>query len=696
VPEKLGFINGTMDAKELRKIVNLTLELYGQEYTASILDKIKDLGFEYTTLSGLSWGMDDIPSLPAKKEILAEAEKKVDEIEEQYEQGLLTQSERYTKIIDVWTEAKDRVVKISKDILPKNGAVASMVDSGARGSWGQLTQIVGMKGLVANPAGEIIELPVKSSFKEGFDILEYFISSHGSRKGLSDTALRTANAGYLTRRLVDVAQDVIIREMDCGTEDYTTVNKHESAEIGKDVADRLAGRTVMEDLKHPQTGEVLVEAGEFVTEPMARDLRKLNLDHIKIRSVLKCESKRGICQKCYGYDLGYLKPVGMGTAVGIIAAQSIGEPGTQLTMRTFHTGGVVGQDITQGLPRVEEIFEARPPKRKAFIADIGGEVKIEEVTVVNPELGKRNVPNSFKQKVIRVSSDTPELDVYPFWDMSADKSDKKSAKDVKEKVKVGDKVREGQLLFVGPNGDVVARRDGEVKHVEKDKIVMQINAKQVREYPIPSGYSILVKDGQKMEAGDQLTEGSVDLHQLHAFKGVEATQKYIIKEIQLIYSSQGQKLNDKHVEIIARQMFNRVLIKESRDSLLLPGEIIEKSEFMEETAKIKKAKGKPANVETLLLGITKVSLTTRSFLSAASFQETPRVLINAAITGKIDYLEGLKENVIIGRLIPVGPSSTIKGYNPAPVVVPAEPVVSAPVAPEPEKVAVNEEKKATE
>jgi len=656
LPEKIPFLNKVIDAKGLGEIVRLSLELYGQEETARLLDEIKELGFRYLTKSGFSWGMDDLPILIEKQAIIEEGDKQIDEIQKQYEEGLLTQNERHSRIIEVWTEVKDKIIKLSRSSLNKSGSVFTMVESGARGSWGQLTQMVGMKGLVSNPAGEIIELPVKASFKEGFNVLEFFISTHGSRKGLSDTALRTANAGYLTRRLVDVAQDVVIKEKDCGDKKGIILTKKESEEIGENLINRIIGRTSLDKIIDPKTGEVIIKKDELITEEKARKLKEIDLEKIKIRSVLTCQLKKGICQKCYGYDLGYGRLVSLGTAVGIIAAQSIGEPGTQLTMRTFHTGGVVGGgDITQGLPRVEEIFEARPPKRKAIISEVEGLVKSIEKQgeIVLP--GGKTIAGIRGQKVIRIEYKDKEEEKYEI---------KKNYK-VKIKVKEGDKVNKGDILFIRELTvddkkeleEVKAKNQGEIKiETSENKTLIKVIAEveKIKEFLVPPGFNIWVKEGDLVKPGDQLTEGDLDLHQLFKLKGKEALQKYIIKEIQTIYSSQGQKLNDKHIEIITRQLFSRVYIKEEGDTNLLPGEIVEKAELEEANEEVLKRNGKPAEAQELFLGITKVSLSTRSFLSAASFQETSRVLINAAITGKIDHLEGLKENVIIGRLIPAG------------------------------------------
>lgn len=638
LPIEFPFYNKLIDSNGLRSLVSLLLEKYGLEKTSKLLDEIKELGLKYLTLSGFSWGMDDIPMLEEKQKIISDADGKISEIEEQYETGLLTESERHSKIIETWMAAKDKIVEISRDSLDSTGPVYTMVESGARGSWGQLIQIMGMKGLVTNPAGEIIELPVKGNFKEGFDVLEYFISTHGARKGLSDTALRTANAGYLTRRLVDVAQDIVITEEDCKDKEGIILTKKDSDEIGKSLAERALGRVILEDIKDPKGKKIIVKKGEVISREIADKLEEVDLAEIKVRSVMSCKTYRGVCQKCYGYDLGYNKLVDLGTAVGIIAAQSIGEPGTQLTMRTFHTGGVAGLDITQGLPRVEEIFEARSPKNKAIISEVDGKIKIEQ--------GKNASGLLSKSRLVKIAYSDIEKDYYPF-----DAEDKSK---IKLEIKDGDKVKKASLLFINKEGQkIVAKRDGKVK-LEEDQVVIFVEVEKIKEYLITPEFNLMVNDGDLVTKGTPLTDGSLDLQQLYKLRGKDETQNYVVKEIQHIYSSQGQKLNDKHIELITRQMFSRVLVRQAGDTDLLVGERIEKAELLEANKQVRKASGKEAVAEELLLGITKVSLSTSSFLSAASFQETARVLINAAVEGRIDKLEGLKENVIIGRLIPAG------------------------------------------
>jgi len=661
LPEKLQFVNERVGKGKLKNLVKDCLRHYGEERTVQFVDELKNISFKYITVSGLSWGMDDLPDLVEKDKLIQEAGDQVDKIQEQYEEGLLTESERYAKVIELWTMVKDKVTAICKIGLPSDGTVYSMIESGARGSWTQLAQILGMKGLVTSPSGEIIELPVKGNFKRGFDVLEYFISTHATRKGLSDTALRTANAGYLTRRLVDVSQDVMVVSDDCGDTTGFVMTKKESDEMGYDLIKRIMGRYLAEDLKNKK-GKVLAKAGDLITEDISEKLNKEYLaggfEEVKIRSVLSCKLNRGVCVKCYGYDLGFNKPVKMGTAVGIIAAQSIGEPGTQLTMRTFHTGGVAGsEDITQGLPRVEEIFEARPPKKKAFIADVDGKVRIEDAQRVIEEGKNKMVVANPKIKILNIIYDGVEPEKYYFKEFAKEvltgKNNSAEEKELKVLVKTGDEVKKNDKLFSIGNKFQVAQHSGKVE-VEEKYIKLMVPTQKTKEYLIPKGFAIWVKDGDMVKKGDQLTEGSLDPQQLYQLKGKLETQKYIIKEIQYVYSSQGQPLNDKHIETIARQMFSRVYITDAGETDLLSSEIIEKVIFEKANSDAVKNNKKEAKGNNLLMGISKASLTTDSFLSAASFQETARVLIEAAINGKVDYLKGLKENVIIGRLIPAG------------------------------------------
>ena len=593
LPPETGFVNSEMKNKKLKGMVAELIDKCGVKKTAVILDKIKEIGFEYATESGISWGMDDLRVPEKKKELLAEAEKEIETIHNQYLDGLLSREERRARIIETWFSVVDRVGKLVVEELPKHGPVFCMADSGARGSWVQIFQMMGMKGLMTNPAGEIIELPVKSSFKEGFNVLEYFISTHGARKGSVDTALRTATAGYLTRRLVDVAQDMVVNEVDCGDQEGINIYREDGKEMGRSFASRIVGRVALEEVKSGD--EKIVKKNTLIDKGAAKKIDALGLAKLRVRSVITCKAYHGVCQMCYGYDLGRNQLVKMGEAVGIVTAQAIGEPGTQLTMRTFHTGGVAGGgDITQGLPRVQEIFECQPPKTRAAVSEIDGKVS--------------GIKDSNDARVITVMGD---------------------GKVVAQKTKAA----------IGKKRKVKAKEEGGL---------------EAREYAISMRSALWVKDGDSVSRGQQLSEGHIDLKDLFRLAGKEAVQRYVIREVQNIYISQGEGLNDKHIEIIIRKMFSRVRVKEPGETDLLIGDVVEKGRFLAENERVKKDKGKTATAVQLLLGISKVALSTESWLSAASFQETTKALINAAIQAKEDSLRGLKENVIIGRLIPAG------------------------------------------
>ena len=667
LPEKLRFVNDVVAKGKLKSIVKQCYLIYGNNRTVTLLDEIKSKSFELITKSGLSWGINDTPHYQEKYELVTKANKLVEKIQDQYDEGLLTESERYAKIIELWSGVKEKVTDICKKGLAGTGygnPLFSMIDSGARGSWTQLTQIIGMKGLVSSPSGDIIELPVKGNFKHGFDVIEYFISTHGVRKGLSDTALRTANAGYLTRRLVDVAQDTVINAKDCGDSTGMKITKEESDIMGQTIVDRITGRYLASNLKNSK-GDILIKKGELINDKLANKIRDEEINIALIRSVLSCELKRGVCSTCYGIDLGHNKEAKKGTAVGVIAAQSIGEPGTQLTMRTFHTGGVASsEDITQGLPRVEEIFETRTPKRKAFIAEVDGIINIETAQRTIKTGNKEIITSNPQSRILKINYQGEDVDKYIINEAIAkvkladNKNSTINSKKVKILVKNEDEFSAKTELFKIGSKSIKAKQGGKVKiNKEKDEIIsiyVKTETNKAREYIIPKGIEIFVNNGDLVKKGDIITDGSVDLSQLYLLKGRLATQKYIIKEIQYVYSSQGQPLNDKHIEVIVRQMFSRYLVRDVGGTDLLPGEIVESGTFKLANEEAKKKNKKEAKGDLLLLGISKASLTTESFLSAASFQETNRVLIEAAINGKIDHLRGLKENVIVGRLIPVG------------------------------------------
>ena len=581
IPQDLGFVNREedpfgleinylVDKKALGKIIDKCFRRHGNTITAEVLDHIKSLGFKYSTIGGITVAVADMKIPETKKDLIKDAEVQVEKYEKVFRRGLISDEERYEKVIDTWTKTTEKVTDELMNGLERMNNIYIMAHSGARGSKNQIRQLAGMRGLMANASGKTVEIPVKSNFREGLSVMEYFTSSHGARKGLADTALRTADSGYLTRRLVDVSQDVIVRDFDCGTTETTEIfGITDGSEAIEDLYDRIVGRYTIDAILHPETGEVLVEADTMIQEDDAEAIINAGIERVNIRTVLNCKTHHGVCSKCYGRNLATGKEVHIGEAVGIIAAQSIGEPGTQLTMRTFHTGGVAGGDITQGLPRVEELFEARKPKGLAIISEITGRVEIDET-------GKRK-----------------EVIVIP---------------------------KEGEREV----------------------------------YQIPYGSRIRVKQGQLVEAGDPLTQGSINPHDIVRVKGIGGVQEYIVKEVQRVYRLQGVDINDKHIEVIVRQMLSKVKVEDPGDTDLLPGGYEDVLTFQECNEEAESKGLRPAIAKRVLLGITKASLATDSFLSAASFQETTRVLTEAAIKGKEDHLIGLKENVILGKLIPAG------------------------------------------
>ena len=583
IPQDLGFVdrtnpetmfepelNFTVMKKNLGKIIAKCINVHGLSKTAELLDYIKSTGYKYSTIAGMTVSVDDVKVPPAKKQILADANVEVDKVLKQYKRGLITDQERYNSVIKIWEAATDKVTEAMKDNFDRLNPVYMMSESGARGNVNQLRQIAGMRGLMASTTGKTVEIPITSSFREGLDALEYFISAHGARKGLADTALRTADSGYLTRRLVDVSQDIIVREEDCHSHDGIVLcDIKDGNQIIESFRERLIGRYAIEDVKDPNSGEVIVDTDTMITNELADKIVAAGIEKLKVRSVLGCRSKHGVCQKCYGMGLARREKVNIGEAVGVIAAQSIGEPGTQLTMRTIHSGGVAGvADITQGLPRVEELFEARKPKGLAIMAEIDGKVTIKEEK---------------KKKEVVITS----------------KEDSKT-------------------------------------------------------YVIPFGAKLKVNDGDMVEAGDQITEGSLNPNDILAIKGAEGVYTYLVQEVQKVYRNQGVDINDKHIEVIGRQMLKKIKVEDNGDTDLFPGSLVNMYEFEEINEKAEQEGKRPATGKRVLLGITKASLATESFLSAASFQETTRVLTEAAIKGKTDELVGLKENVMIGKLIPAG------------------------------------------
>ena len=563
-------INSTVGKGLLGRIIDRTFELHGNIETVKFLDSMKDIGFKYATLSGVSISSADVEVPEKKADIIEIARQEVQEYEMAYRRGLISDEERYEKVIEIWGSATEDVTNLVMEGFDPTNDIFLMADSGARGSKNQISQLAGMRGLMVSPVGDVIEVPITANFKEGLSVLEFFMSTHGSRKGLADTALRTADSGYLTRRLVDVAQEVIIKEDDCGTQEYTVARKFsDGAELIESLQDRILGRYAVEDVLHPDTGEILINAGDRISGVQAEKIEEVGIEEVAIRTVLHCKTKGGICSKCYGMNLATGGEVGIGEAVGIIAAQSIGEPGTQLTMRTFHEGGVAtGADITQGLPRVEELFEARRPKGLAVITEIPGTVSVETV--------------------------------------------------------------------------------------ERQREVTVTNSDNQEKYSIPYGSNLLVKDGDYVEAGDPLITGSIFPQDLIKVRGETGVQNYILKEVQRVYRLQGVDIDDKHIEVIVRQMLSNIKIEEAGDTDFLPGSYVDRLIFEDVNEEFISEGKEPAIGEAELMGITKASLETESFLSAASLQETTRVLTDAAIKGKKDNLSGLKENVIIGQLIPAG------------------------------------------
>jgi DNA-directed RNA polymerase subunit beta' len=571
IPNSLGFFNQVIDKKKLGDLVYECYRLEGNARTAEMLDGIKRLGYQFSTRAGISVGVTDFQTPAAKVEILNEADTAVDAIEQDYLVGLITDNERHAQVVEIWNQATDDVTEALKDSLSEDNPVYMMAISGARGNFQQIRQLAGMRGLMADPSGKIIDLPIKANFREGLTVLEYFISTHGARKGLADTALRTADSGYLTRRLVDVSQDVIVREDDCESVEGIWLEKiMEGSQLIEPLHQRIIGRVSVDTIVHPVTGEVLVEENEMIDDHVGLEIEKAGIERVKIRTVLTCKTKHGVCKKCYGRNLATGYEVEIGEAVGTLAAQSIGEPGTQLTMRTFHTGGVAGEDITRGLPRVEELFEVRKPKGQAVVAEVSGIARFGE------NKGRREVE------------------------------------------------------VLGENEEVLGA------------------------YPVHYGSRLKISEGDYVEIGDALTEGPLNPHDILKTKGLQEVQRYLLQEVQKVYRSQGVDISDKHIEIMIRQMLKKVRIEDSGDTSMLPGSFADISAFEEENQWIMQNQGLPAVCSPMLLGITKASLNTDSFLSAASFQETTKVLTEAAIKGKVDYLIGLKENVIIGKLIPAG------------------------------------------
>ncbi len=639
LPSELGFCNKVIDKSGLKQIVTDCYKLLSHEDTAKVLDSLKELGFHYATKSGTTIAMNDIKVPQNKPKLLEEAEERITIIESQHRRGLITEDERYNGVVGVWMETTDKITETISQTLDRYGGIYMMATSGAKGNISQIRQMAGMKGLMTDPAGRIIDFPIKRSLREGLSVLEYFISTHGARKGLADTALRTSNSGYLTRRLIDVAQDIIIREEDCGTRDGIWVSETEPDSLLPSFTERIIGRLAASKVVNPHTGEIIVDRNDEINEQKAKEIIATGLTKVQVRSPLSCQSRQGVCQQCYGRDLSCEHVVDFNTAVGIIAAQSIGEPGTQLTLRTFHTGGVVGLDITTGLPRIEELFEARPPKAQAIISEIDGVAEIAQ----NEEGGKIKVTSS---EVFRDEYSLPTN-----WQVVVGDGQWVDIGTVlaHQAPEVG--IKPESVALATEAQPILARVAGKVA-IEDGRLAITYEEREEREYAAASTAHISVQAGDHVKAGQQLTDGSINPRDILYILGKEAVQRYLVDEVQKVYRSQGVSINDKHIEVIVHQMLAKVRIDASGDTELIPGELIDRSHYEDINAKVLAEGGEPATAHTVLLGITRASLSTDSWLAAASFQETTRVLTEAATHGKIDRLTGLKENVIIGKLIP--------------------------------------------
>ncbi len=637
LPLELGFYNKIIDKASLKQIVTDCYKLLSNEDTAVLLDNLKQLGFHYATKSGTTIAMSDIKVPQSKPKLIEEAEERVAIIENQYRRGLITEDEKYNSTIGVWMETTDKITDTISNSLDRYGGVYMMATSGAKGNISQIRQMAGIRGLMTDPSGRIIDFPIKSSLREGLSVLEYFISTHGARKGLADTALRTSDSGYLTRRLIDIAQDVITVEEDCGATDGIWVSEPQEGELLPSLVERMIGRLAASKIINPRTRKVIVDRNEEIDEQKVEKIIAAGLTKVYVRSPLVCQSRQGTCQQCYGRDLARGHLVDLNTAVGIIAAQSIGEPGTQLTLRTFHTGGVVGLDITSGLPRVEELFEARPPKGQATISEIDGVAE-----VIDSDEGKG----------IKVTSCEVFRDEYPLppgWQVMVDKG---------QWVDIGavlacpaPEATPQSVALTTESQPILARVAGEAI-IEDGQLSIKYEEKEEREYTILATIHIRVQSGDQVKAGQQLSDGPINPQDILRILGKEAVQQYLVEEVQKVYRSQGVNINDKHIEVIVHQMLTKVRIESSGDTELVPGELIDKFRYEDINAKVLAEGGEPATAQAVLMGITRASLNTYSWLAAASFQETTKVLTEAAVYGKIDKLIGLKENVIIGKLIP--------------------------------------------
>ncbi|MFO7772773.1 MAG: DNA-directed RNA polymerase subunit beta' [Dehalococcoidia bacterium] len=641
LPPQLRFYNKPADKASLRTLVSSCIRLLGNEATAGILDMLKQLGFDYATKSGISIAMDDIEEPPDRVSILKEAEEQVSLIEDQFSHGLITDDEKYENVVQVWMEATDKITENISQALDPYGSVYMMATSGAKGNISQIRQMAGMRGLMTDPSGRIIDFPIKSSLRDGLAPMEYFISTHGARKGLADTALRTSGSGYLTRRLVDVAQDVIVNQIDCGTTEGLWISRETKEGTLPPFEERITGYLAASKIVDPNTNAIIVDRDEEIDEDRVQRIVAAGITQVHVRSPLTCRSQFGVCRNCYGRDLGKNELVKPGTAVGVIAAQSIGEPGTQLTLRTFHTGGTVGVDITTGLPRVEELFEARTPSGHAIIAEIDGTVE---------------VSHTDGESIVKITSSEFYRDEYPI------------PPGAELAVKDGQSVSAGSIIFslpekteerlpsagygeAGQSQPTVARVAGQVI-AEDGHVYVRYEEREEREYSVAHGAYLVVRSGNQVRAGDRLTRGPIDPHDILRIMGKDAVQQYVIDEIQKVYRSQGVTIHDKHIAVIARRMLSKVRIISSGDTKLLPGELVDRFDYEDINARVLAEGGEPATAQAALLGITRASLSKDSWLAAASFQETGRVLVDAAVKGKLDRLRGLKENVILGKRMP--------------------------------------------
>jgi len=655
LPKEMDFYNKVVDKSSLKKIITACSKILSDEEMAEVLDNMKVLGFRYATKSGTTIAMGDISAPFSKPQLIKEAEEKTALIEDQYNRGLITEDERYTGVVGQWTETTDKIASAISDSLDRYGGVYMMATSGAKGNISQIRQMAGMRGLMTNPSGRIIDFPIKSSFREGLSVLEYFISTHGARKGLADTALRTSESGYLTRRLIDAAHDVIILEEDCGTIDGIWISESKGKEMLPSLAERVLGRLAASKIVHPKTGKTIVDRNEEIDEQKIEKILAAGIEKVYARTPLTCQSRRGVCQYCYGRDLARGKIVDMNIAVGIIAAQSIGEPGTQLTLRTFHTGGVVGLDITSGLPRVEELFEARPPKAPAVISEINGLAEVvysedgAKIKITNSEMFQDEYPLPSKWQIHVKNGQW--VDIGTLLASPADTAGKsKKKKKAEEAEEIAVVVSEDtQPKVAGVSGNVV---------IEDGRLAITYEETEEREYSIPVNIPVRVQTGDTVEAGRQLTDGSINPQDLLNILGRDAVQQYLVDEVQRVYRSQGVNINDKHIEIIVHQMLDKVRIDSAGDTDLIPGELIDRFQYDDINAEVLAEGGEPTTARAVLLGITRTSLSTNSWLAAASFQETTKVLTEAAVRGATDRLVGLKENVIIGRLIPAHSNMT--------------------------------------